>query len=187
MSTLAQPRATLDDLYKVEGKAELIAGRIKHFMPSGATPTSVAFEIAISLRGHCRRIRRGVAFPDGIGYAMVPPLPSGRESFSPDASYYDGPMPADLMRFIVGPPTFGAEVRSEGDYGPKAELEMAFKRDEYFQAGTQAVWDVDPIAETVTLYRASDLTTPVVFRRGDTAHAEPAVPGWTMPVDAIFG
>ena len=26
----------------------------------------------------------------------------------------------------------------------------------------------------------------VVFRRGEQAHAEPAVPGWTMPVDDLF-
>jgi hypothetical protein len=27
---------------------------------------------------------------------------------------------------------------------------------------------------------------PTVYRRGDVAEAEPAVPGWTMPVDDLF-
>ena len=39
-----------------------------------------------------------VAYGDGIGYA-IPELPSGRDSFSPDASYYVGPLPANAMRW----------------------------------------------------------------------------------------
>lgn len=187
MSTVTQRAATIDDLYRVDGKAELIAGRIVHLMPSGRLPNRVAKHILYCLDDYANRVKVGEAFTDNMGYALPRPLPNGRESFNPDVSYHAGPFPPNLMRFIVGPPTFGVEVRSEGDYGPKAEREMALKRDEYFQAGTQAVWDVDPIAETVTLYRASDPATPIVFRRGDVAHAEPAVPGWTMPVDAIFG
>src|ERR1043165_2896556 len=96
---------------------------------------------------------RGVAHADGVGYAVAE-LPSGRESFSPDASYYDGPLPANRMRFIERAPTFAAEVRSENDYGAAAEAEMAAKRTDYFQAGTLVVWDIDPVAETVTCYRA---------------------------------
>jgi Uma2 family endonuclease len=118
---------------------------------------------------------------------MRPPLPSGRESFSPDASYYTGPRPQNRMSLIDGAPDFAVEVRSEYDYGPAAEATMAAKRADYFAAGTRAVWDVDPAAETVALYRAAAPTTAVVFRRGAAADAEPAVPGWRLPVDAIFG
>jgi hypothetical protein len=32
-------RATLDDLYRTEGKAELIGGRIVPLMPTGHTPS----------------------------------------------------------------------------------------------------------------------------------------------------
>jgi Uma2 family endonuclease len=90
------------------------------------------------------------------------------------------------MRFIEGPPTFAVEVRSENDYGPAADAEMAAKRTDYFQAGTQVVWDVDPLAETIMCYRAG-VADPDVFRRGDIADAEPAVPGWRVGVDEVFG
>src|SRR6266487_3346307 len=109
-------RATLDDLYREEGKAELIGGRVVRYMASGDLPSVVAGEIFISLRLFSKTTGQGVAYGDGIGYA-IPELPSGRESFSPDASYYVGPLPADLMRFVEGPPTFAVEVRSEGSYG----------------------------------------------------------------------
>jgi hypothetical protein len=42
-------------------------------------------------------------------------------------------------------------------------------------------------AEVIKSYKASDPDNPVVFRRGDIADAEPAVPGWRMPVDELFG
>ncbi len=185
MSTVTTKRATLDDLYGIEGKAELIGGRIIRSMGSGHLPTEVAASIYVSLRGYAKAVGRGVAKTDGIGYA-VPELPSGRESFSPDASYHAGPLPRNLMRFIDGAPTFAVEVRSENDYGNAAEAEMAAKRVDYFAAGTSVVWDVDPIAETVAVYRGTAPTRPVLYRRGDTADAEPAVPGWQMSVDAIF-
>jgi Uma2 family endonuclease len=185
MATVTPPRATIDDLYKVEGKAELIGGRIVEFMPTGRRPSRVASNIFMSLFAFSRRTGRGEAFNDNLGYA-VPELPSGRESFSPDASYYAGPLPADEMRFIEGPPTFAVEVRSENDYTQGAEQDMAAKRTDYFAAGTIVVWDVDPIAETVTVYRAADPTSPTPYRRGDMAEADPAVPGWVMAVDDVF-
>ena len=185
MSSLSPPRATLDDLSREQGKAELIGGRIVRFMASGDLPSAVAFEIAVSLRAHANATGQGKAYADGVGYA-VPELPSGRESFSPDASYHAGPRPIDRMRFIEGAPTFAVEVRSENDYGDAAEAELAAKRADYFAAGTPVVWDVDPLAETVSVYRATSPTQPVIHRRGETADAGPAVPGWGMPVDEVF-
>ncbi len=91
------------------------------------------------------------------------------------------------MKFFTGAPGFALEVRSEGDYGPGAERQMAQKRADYFAAGTLVVWDVDLLNEDVVrVYRASDLETFTPWRRGQVAEAEPAVPGWTMAVDDLF-
>ena len=185
MNTTLAP-ATLDDLMKVEGKAELIAGRIVQFMPSGALPSTVAFEIAVHLREYAKRINRGCAFADGVGFALGAPLENGRESFSPDASFYDGPLPTNRMRFITGVPQLAVEVRSENDYGTASEIEMAEKRDDYFTAGTVVVWDVDPLGQSITRYLASNPTVGTVYRRGEVADAEPALPGWRLSVDDIF-
>ena len=185
MSQAIQTRATLDDLYRTPGKAELIGGRIIPFMASGEKPSRVAFRIARSLDDHATQTAKGKAYADNTGFA-VPELPSGRESFSPDASYYDGPMPADRMRFIEGPPKFAAEVRSANSYSDAAEAEMADKRADYFAAGTLVVWDVDPLAECIHVFRSTDPTTPTTYVRGQVAEAEPAVPGWRVAVDWIF-
>jgi Uma2 family endonuclease len=182
---MSTTRATVDDLYGVDGKAELINGRIVTFMPTGDLPSDAANEIYVSLRAYAKRTGKGVAKADGVGYT-VPELPSGRESFAPDASYFVGLRPKNRMKFLQGAPRFAAEVRSEHDYGDTAEADMAAKRDDYFTAGALVVWDVDPLAETVAVYRAAAPTEPVVFRRGEIADAEPAVPGWKMAVDEIF-
>ncbi len=178
-------RATLEDLAKVPGKAELIGGRIVEFMATGYRPSLIAGEIFTGLRSHSHSTGRGVALTDNIGFA-VPELPSGRESFSPDASYYDGPLPSDEMDFVPGPPTLAVEVRSKNDYGDAAEDAMAAKRADYFQAGTKVVWDVDPRSECIRVYRPDDPEQPVIFRKGQQADAEPAVPGWRFAVADIF-
>ena len=91
------------------------------------------------------------------------------------------------MGFLPQPPVFAVEVRSENDYGPKAERAIHAKIGDYFAAGTLVVWDVDLLGEEVIAkYCAPNATTPQIFKRGETADAQPAVPGWTMPVDALF-
>jgi Uma2 family endonuclease len=186
MSSSTQTAATLDDLYRVDGKAELIDGRIVPLMATGRRPSRVAFRIARSLDDYAQAIGRGEAYADNTGFAVAP-LASGRESFSPDASYFLGPFPLNDMRFLMGPPVFAVEVRSENDYGEASDIARAAKRADYFEAGTLIVWDVDPIADRVLKYRVDSPDQPVSFTRGQVADAEPAVPGWTMTADAIFG
>ena len=180
MSTRTE--ATIEDLYLVDGKAEIVNGEIVLMSPTGDLPSSAAMEIAVSLRNHARNTGRGRAYADNTGFVVNLPH---RKSFCPDASYYIGPRMRG--KFLDGAPLFAAEVRSEGDYGKRAEREMARKRSDYFAAGTLVVWDADVLrAEEVRKYSADDPENPVVFRRGELANAEPAVPGWKMPVDDLF-
>jgi Uma2 family endonuclease len=117
---------------------------------------------------------------------VVSELPSGRESFSPEASYYVGPLPSDEMDFIEGPPTLAVAVRSKNAYGTAAEEAMAAKRADDFQAGTPIVWDIDPRSRCIHAYRADEPDRPTSFGKGQQADAEPVVPGWRFAVDDIF-
>jgi Uma2 family endonuclease len=180
--------STLDDLYRFDGKAELIAGRIVQIMPSGKLHARISKRILIELDNYARRTGVGEAFGDALGYALAAPLPNGRESFCPDVSYLAEPDVGDDERFVDGPPTFAVEVRSEHQYGPAAERELADKRADYFLAGTLAVWDVDPRTQTITLYRAASPEVSEVFTTASRpAHAEPALPGFRTMVAELFG
>jgi len=176
-------RATIEDLYKVKGKAELVDGEIILMSPTGSMPGRAGGRIYRSLDDHERAVGGEYAFPDNVGFTVQLPH---RESFSPDAGWYVGPDTG--MRFPEGAPIFAAEVRSENDYGLVAEREIEAKRADYFACGTLVVWDVDLLSEDVVkVYRASDPDNPTIHRRGDIAEAEPAVPGWRLPVNDLFG
>jgi Uma2 family endonuclease len=175
-------RATIKDLYKMQGNAELVNGEIVEMPPAGDEPNGASLNIALSLRAYEKRTGRGRAYGVGTGFHVNLPH---RESFGPDAAYHLGPRTG--MRFLEGAPVFAVEVRSENDYGRVAEEQIRLKRADYFACGTLVVWDVDLLSEDVIKsYKASDPEHPVIFRRGDGADAEPAVPGWHMAVNDLF-
>ena len=108
-----------------------------------------------------------------------------RLAICPDVSWFTGELvDADFPR---GAPVFAVEVRDWIDDGDEAEGRMAAKRADYFAAGTQVVWDVDVLRdERIHAYRANNPEHATVYRRGEIADAEPAVPGWRFPVDELF-
>jgi Uma2 family endonuclease len=179
--------ATIEDLYQITEKAEIVHGKIRYYMPTGRKPGFAGDEIFFALRLYIRRMQLlGTAVGDNKGFVVDLP---NRRSFSPDAAYYVGANSG--MKFFDGAPQFAAKIRSEGDYGPTAEQEMRDKRADYFAAGTLVVWDVDLLAgddaPIVKKYSTPDADNPSeTFTLGQIANAEPAVPGWTMPVNDLF-
>jgi Uma2 family endonuclease len=173
--------ATVDDLYRVEGKAEIVDGEIVLMSAAGGLHGYAAGVIYASLLEYARRTKSGYALPDNVGFVVDLPR---RRSFSPDAAFTRRAL---TRKFIDGAPVFAAEVRSDEDFGPAAELAMARKRADYFAAGTLVVWDVDTLEDhVVRVFRVSDPANPAIYRRGERAEAEPALPGWSMPVDDVF-
>ena len=64
---------------------------------------------------------------------------------------------------------------------------MSAKRADYFAAGARGVWDVDVLRdEHVRVFAAEAPDEPRVYPRGTRAEAEPALPGWSIPVDDLF-
>ena len=171
----------MEQLMKIEGKAEIVGGKIKTIMPTGEEPSLASGEIFVSLHLYARRIGRGRAVPDNATFRVDLP---NRQSFSPDAAYMTQER-SGSMGAIHGAPLFAVEVRSENDYGPAAERAISAKIADYFAAGTRAVWDVDLLSENVVTLHLPQ-SAPQVFRRGDVAAAGDALPDWTMSVDEIF-
>lgn len=180
-----QAGAAVRDLYRVpeNGKAELIDGEIVLMSPTGGVPGRAAGRIYRSLDDYEREVGGGYAFPDNVGFLVDL---TNRRSFSPDAAFWVGELPAG-GQFLTGAPLLAVEVRSENDYGPEAELDLARKREDYFAAGTLVVWDVDVLRrQEIRAYHAARPHAPEVFRRRDRAHAEPVLPGWSFLVDEIL-
>jgi Uma2 family endonuclease len=177
----ARHEATIDDLYRAEGKAEIVDGEIVLMSAASGLHGYASGRIYASLLEYERRTKGGHAMPDNVGFVVNLPR---RRSFSPDAAFTLAPL---TRKFIEGAPIFAAEVRSDEDYGPVAERAMARKRTDYFAAGTLVVWDVDTLeGQVVRAFRAGDPLQPVVYKRDEHAVAEPALPGWSMPVADLF-
>jgi Uma2 family endonuclease len=175
-------RATIQDLYQVQGKAELINAEVVRFMPTGDEPARAGGAIYVALRLYERQHRTGLAYPDNVGYLVSLPH---RESFSPHASFYIGERTG--MRFLNGAPLFAAEVRSANDYGPAAEEAMEAKRADYFAAGTQVVWDVNLEQGEIRKFVSPNATEPErTFIRSESAEAAPALPGFVFPVTDLY-
>ncbi len=179
-----QTQTLVDRLYEVEGKAEIVGGKIVRMMATGDLPSRAAGNVYLRLRHYEERTSRGRAYTDNAGFLVDLP---NRQSFSPDAAFYVGEPTG--MKFLEGAPVFAVEVRSANDYGPQAERAMAQKRADYFAAGTEVVWDVDLESEdaVVRVFREGEAQAPAATcGRGARAEAEPALPGFEMAVDALF-
>lgn len=179
--TLERMLRRLHEAFPDNFKAELVDGEIHLMSPTGDIPGRAAENILLSLRQY-ERTAGGRSRGDNQQFDVELP---GRHSFSPDTSYTRASVTSSGS--IKGAPDFAVEVRSSWDYGRRMERKLAAKRDDYFAAGTQVVWDVDVLREPlIRVYRADRPDTPDVFRRGEVADAEPAVPGWRFAVDELF-
>jgi len=77
-------------------------------------------------------------------------------------------------------PNLAAEVLSPGN----TRAEMARKLKEYFLAGVELAWVVDPYKRTVAVYAAPDRVTTLTEKQAlDGGHV---LPGFTMPVKDLF-
>ncbi|MFO0927054.1 MAG: Uma2 family endonuclease [Gemmataceae bacterium] len=147
---------------------------------SGSVESYLAMELAFHLRLFLQTSDLGILLgPDGP-YRLRPSLVR-----LPDVSFLRWerlPMrdqvPTDpICRYM---PNLAIEVLSPGN----TRKEMVRKRQEYFQAGVQRVWYVDPVTRTVTVYTAADLAT--VLGEKDTLDGGDLLPGFAVPVRDLF-
>jgi Uma2 family endonuclease len=82
--------------------------------------------------------------------------------------------------FIDGAPVLAVEVLSPND----KQRDISDAIEEYLDCGTKQVWIVDPVAETVTVHRAT--AEPVMFTRSQELPGADALPGFRCSVAETF-
>ncbi|HSU13166.1 Uma2 family endonuclease [Longimicrobium sp.] len=176
-------RATVHDLRWVKGQAEIVDDKLVVMAPSGWRNARARGALLHALKMYERdNPGEGVVVSSSVAFLVEAPH---RRSICADVSWYTGP--SSILDFPPLPPVFAAEVRDYANYGDEAEEHFAIKRADYFAAGTQVVWDVDVLREElIRVYRADDPEHPTIYRRGEIADAEPAVPGWRFLVDELW-
>lgn len=87
-------------------------------------------------------------------------------------------VPAEPIPDLV--PNFVIEILSSGN----TRGEMARKRREYFHAGVQLVWIVDPRARTVAVYRSAD--NAMIADNSNNLDAGEILPGFKVNLSELF-
>jgi Uma2 family endonuclease len=82
--------------------------------------------------------------------------------------------------YVDGPPVLAVEVLSP--YDKQKDIDEAIE--EYLGCGVKVVWIVDPMDETVTVYRAG--AEPKFYTRSDELPGDPELPGFRCRVADIF-
>jgi len=100
-------------------------------------------------------------------------------AFSSWKRFPDRRMPSDPIPDLV--PDLVVEILSESN----TEREMARKYGEYFQAGVQLVWEVDPKNRTVAVYNAPD--RPMLLNETQTLDGGNILPDFKLPLAQLFG
>lgn len=175
----------INELYQIDGQAEIIDGKIVR-MP---------FHVPVVGFALMRILRALYDFdPDetcgyrlGAKVAYIVDLPH-RKAFCPDLSIMSRNQTLG-EEFPQGAPLFAVEARDPDQFGNAAETARAAKRRDYFAAGTKVVWDVDVLSDpkhpVIRSYRDDQPNDPQVFCMNDRATAEPALPGFSMPVASL--
>ncbi|HEY4259093.1 MAG TPA: Uma2 family endonuclease [Schlesneria sp.] len=83
-------------------------------------------------------------------------------------------------RLIDGPPVLAVEILSPND----KQDEVTSKVREYLDVGVALVWVVEPVFQTVTVYRPNE--RPQLFSDADILSGDPLMPGLQITVNQIF-
>jgi Uma2 family endonuclease len=177
---VATKSLTADDLLTIPGDYELIRGELRGMSPSSAEPTMVALNVGSPLHVFVGQHKLGVVTGADGGFNLFPDQRSvvapdigfiRRERIPPDFDYqHYFPVPPDLALEAVSPSD------SFGDVMEKVEL--------YLEAGVRLIWVAIPQRRVVVVYRPD--RAPSTLTDDDELDGEDVVPGFRMPVRAVF-
>ncbi len=150
--------------------------------PAGADSSGRNFELSGQLHSWTRGAGQGLgkAFDSSAGFR----LPNNAVR-SPDASWvtldrWNALAPDEQERYAPLCPDFVVELRSPSDPLPEVRAKMR----EYLDQGARLGWLIDPLRNTVEIYRPG---RPVEVREAPaTLSGEDVLPGFTLDLTGIL-
>jgi len=165
-----------DDGYRYE----LVAGELSKMTPGGWQHGAVGGQLHALLGHHVLEHKLGKIFFAETGFLLARDPDTVR---APDIAFISKdrlPATPPKEAFWPGPPDLAVEVVSAGD----TVKEVDEKVKAWLDAGARMVWVVDPVWQTVTVYRAA--TDIRVLTEKDELTGANVVPGFRCPVRDIF-
>jgi Uma2 family endonuclease len=161
--------------------SELVRGEVRPMSPAGGRHSVISVNLVVALTHYLREHPIGRVFGDNAGFRL--PIPDAEDDTvrSPDAAFVSFERMRDVpVGFMPVAPELAVEVLSPND----TARDLGERMDDYFAAGTRAVWVIDPDRRTVAQHSTTAPTRRL--REHDTLDGADVVPGFTLPVHALF-
>ena len=181
--TIVEHIATASDLERLPDdgfRYELVCGEVRKMTPASNVHGKIAALVTVSLGQHVLTNRLGSVYAAETGFRLASDPDTVR---APDAAFVSQAR-LDAVGAVAGywpgAPDLAVEVVSPGDRSG----EVAEKVAAWLAAGTQMVVVVEPPQRMVAVHRADGVTR--TLREGDVLEGGAVVPGWKVPVAALF-
>ncbi len=174
--------ATIQDVINLERQEDMLCELVEGVLldkAMGFTVSSLTVFLACLLNAYVIPHNLGlVTGPDGALELMadlvrIPDLAFTRWERMPGRRCPTAPVPRLAPNLTV-------EVLSRRNTAG----EMAVKRQDYFTAGVELVWEIDPDARTVAVF--TSVTEVTTLTETDTLDGESVLPGFTLPLRNLF-
>ena len=181
--TIVEHIATAADLERLPDdgfRYELVDGEVRKMTPAGNVHGKIAALVTASLVQHVLVNRLGSVYAAETGFRLASDPDTVR---APDAAFVSQARldaVGSVAGYWPGAPDLAVEVVSPGDRSG----EVAEKVAAWLAAGTQMVVVVEPPQRMVVVHRADGVTR--TLREGDVLEGGAVVPGWKVPVAALF-
>ena len=154
---------------------EYVKGELIPMPPTSGVHGEISSNIHWYLYSHVRANQLGRVYIAETGFQI------GDRVLMPDIAFVSAArLPEDRKKAFSIPPDLAVEVVSRTDISHRIE-EKAFA---YLEAGTQMVWVLKPVSETITVYRSK--TDIKVLTYKDTLTGEDVVEGFSCQVAQLF-
>ena len=161
--------------------SELVRGEVRPMSPAGGRHGVISVTLVVALTRYLEDHPIGRVFGDNAGFRLPIPDTEDETVRSPDAAFVSFERLPDIpVGFMPVAPELAVEVLSPGD----TVRDLDERMDDYFAAGTRAVWVVDPDRRTVAVHSSTGPTRRL--RERDTLDGADVLPGFTMPVRELF-
>lgn len=172
---------TAEDLWRMpqDGRRyELVRGELVEMTPVGRRHGAMARRLGAKLGDFTDAHKLGETMVE-TGFCLECRPDTVR---APDVSFLSTERlpPEDHQGFVPGPPDLAVEIVSPGEM----DADVQDKVMDYLAHGTRLVWVVRPQQRMVTVYRPDG--TARVLGETDTLEGDEVVPGFTLPLQALF-
>lgn len=167
---------TLDEFFDndIEGY-EYVKGELRQMSPPTMEHGEISMCIILPLGTYVRDKQLGRLYPADTTFKL------GDRLVKPDVAFVSNErLPENRRQGSPIPPDLAVEVTSPSE----SHHDIIEKVLAYLEAGTRLVWIIEPIAQTVTVYRSkTDIKT---LTHKDTLTGEDVVEGFSCPVAQLF-